>query len=73
MSSTGNTIRVIRPAQEACLIDVAELAVTESLNLITNGADLILCSIIPAGWCKFAVKFKRPTEHQDAVARPRLK
>ena len=66
MSSAGKTIRFIRPAQEACLVDVAEMAVRESLNLVTNGVELILCSIVPTGWRKFAVKYK-PTSTQQIV------
>ena len=58
MLRADNVIRVLRPAKDACLIDVAEYAVAASLNLITNGSELILCSEIPEGWKKFGVKFK---------------
>lgn len=58
MLPASNTIRIIRPQAGDRLIDFAELAVEQSLHLITNGSDMILCSIIPVGWRKFHVKFK---------------
>ena len=55
-----DSTRVLMPSDEDRLIDVAEFAARESLHLITDGYATILCSIIPAGWRKFAVKHKPP-------------
>ena len=62
-------IKVIRPAKEERLIDVAERAVEQSMHLITDGDDLILCSVIPVGWRKFAVKFKHPISEASRAIR----
>ena len=51
-------IRVIIPSGEDRLYDVAEKALADQMYVIHNGSTVLVCSIIPAGWKKLAVKDK---------------
>ena len=51
-------IRVIIPSGEDRLYDVAERALADQMYVIHNGSTVLVCSIIPAGWKKLAVKDK---------------
>lgn len=66
------TIRVIIPSGEDRLFDVAEKAVADQMYVIHNGSTVLVCSIIPAGWKKMAVKDKTPRnlpqkDHSSAI------
>ncbi len=52
-------VKIIVPHANDRLYDVAQTAVRESMHLISDGKQVILCSVIPVGWKKFAVK-ERP-------------
>lgn len=65
-------IRVIIPSGEDRLFDVAEKAVADQMYVIHNGSTVLVCSIIPAGWKKMAVKDKTPRilpqkDHSSAI------
>lgn len=50
-------VRFVVPDGEASLYEVAKQAVRERLHLISNnGSQVMLCSKIPPGWQKVAVK-----------------
>jgi hypothetical protein len=52
-------IRMIIPLPDERLFDVATKAVAQSMHLVSNGSQVIACSVIPVGWKKIAVK-ERP-------------
>ena len=65
-------IRVIIPSGEDRLYDVAEKALADQMYVIHNGSTVLVCSIIPAGWKKLAVKDKTPKKppqinHSSAI------
>ena len=67
-------IKVIIPNGEERLFDVAEKAVADQMYVIHNGSTVLVCSIIPAGWKRLAVKDKsinRPSknDHSSALGR----
>lgn len=45
---------------EALLCDVAELATTQHLHIISNGQRTVLSPVIPAGWHRLIVKIRTP-------------
>lgn len=51
-------ITIIIPSGEDRLCDVATKAIADQMYVIHNGATVIVCSIIPVGWRKLAVKDK---------------
>lgn len=51
-------IKVIIPDDDACLCDVAEKALAEKMHLIHVGRSVVLCSIIPSGLTRMAIKNK---------------
>mgnify|MGYP003392493236 CR=1 FL=1 len=53
-----NEARVIVPGDEERLIDVATRAIRDEMFVIHNGARVIVCSIIPVGWKKLAIRDK---------------
>lgn len=65
-------IVVIIPNGEERLFDVARKAVADQMYVIHNGSTVLVCSIIPAGWKKLAVKDKSScrtpiTDHSSAI------
>lgn len=65
-------IIVIIPNGEERLFDVAKKAVADQMYVIHNGSTVLVCSIIPAGWKKLAVKDKSITkipkaDHSSAI------
>ena len=61
----NTAVKIIRPAEEDFLIDVAKLAAERSMHLVTDGDEVMVCSVIPVGWRKMAVKFK--PKKRDAI------
>lgn len=51
-------VRFLIPNGEDRLYDVAQRAVAEQMHVIHNGSTIMVCSVIPAGWKKLAVKEK---------------
>ena len=47
------------PPEEARLFDVAVQAKADQMHVLHKGLQIIVCSVIPAGWRKVAVK-ERP-------------
>ena len=56
--------RVIVPDDDERLIDVA---IRDEMFVIHNGSQVIVCSIIPVGWKKLAIR------DRDLVNRPKLR
>ena len=54
----NTAVKIIRPAEEDFLIDVAKLAAERSMHLVTDGDEVMVCSVVPVGWRKMAVKFR---------------
>ena len=54
----STAVKIIRPAEDDFLIDVAKLAAERSMHLVTDGEEIMVCSVIPVGWRKMAVKFR---------------
>lgn len=50
--------RVIVPDDDERLIDVATRAIRDEMFVIHNGSRIIVCSIIPVGWKKLAIRNK---------------
>jgi|JI6StandDraft_1071083.scaffolds.fasta_scaffold51530_6 hypothetical protein len=53
------TARVVIPHGEARIADVEAIAISESLHVITGGSMVILCSEIPIGGARMAIKNRR--------------
>lgn len=62
-----NEARVIVPGDEERLIDVATRAMQDEMFVIHNGSRVIVCSIIPVGWKKLAIR------DRDLANRPKLR
>ena len=62
----NTAVKIIRPAEDDFLIDVAKIAAERSMHLVTDGEEVMVCSVIPVGWRKMAVKFK--PKGLDAIA-----
>lgn len=55
----NSPVKIIRPAEDDRLFDVATFAAERSMHVVTDGDDVIVCSVIPVGWRKMAVKFRQ--------------
>jgi hypothetical protein len=60
-------IRMFIPLSNERLFDVATKAVAQSMHLVSNGSQVIACSVIacsviPVGWKKMAVKERQAVE-----------
>lgn len=58
MSAFPIGIAVIRPPEEAELLEVASQAAASHLHLITDGRETVLSPIIPPGWYRIGVRVK---------------
>ncbi len=58
LESPEPIVRLIVPPGDACLFDVAAQAVSDQMYLVHKGSQVVVCSIVPAGWSKLVVKEK---------------
>ena len=58
LESPEPIVRFIVPPGDACLFDVAAQAVSDQMYLVHKGSQVVVCSIVPAGWSKLVVKEK---------------
>ncbi len=58
LESPEPIVRLIVPPGDACLFDVAAQAVSDQMYLVHKGSQVVVCSIVPAGWSKRVVKEK---------------
>ena len=58
LESPEPAVRLIVPPGDACLFDVAAQAVSDQMYLVHKGSQVVVCSIVPAGWSKLVVKEK---------------
>lgn len=60
------TARVIIPDAEDRIAEVEALAISESLHVVTGGTMVFLCSVIPVGGARMAIK-NRPDIKQRST------
>ena len=59
LESPEPAVRLIVPPGDACLFDIAAQAASDHMHLVHNkGSQVVVCSIVPAGWSKLVVKEK---------------
>ena len=63
--SIPDTARVIIPDDDVKICEVEALAISESLHVISGGTQVILCSHIPVGAAKMAIKDRQSIRHNS--------
>ena len=69
LESPEPIVRFIVPPGDACLFDVAAQAVSDQMYLVHKGSQVVVCSIVPAGWSKLVVK-EKPKKNGAIVHSP---